>query len=431
MTSPYPLIRSVRFWWSVIIIPVGLVGNILCLLVVSRKENRSISCSVYMGALTACDILVLLFKALQICLVFGTTPLQISTFNMICSVIAFVYVTSSQSGSMIILALLLERVIVVTKPLKAALILSPKRALIITLVIPFLSSIFNIPHLFSYASKVLLKRECVILDGSVITNSVYSMLTLFISGVLPLFGILIMNIIILCAIKSSKFSRVKRPKHHGSRYRRRPSSAFERTQSISLTSTSSGDATNGSSPKLVDSADGDLSKICVPPCTNPSCTSTRPIISSMPSQDIFCDKTSAANHLGMPARNCCFVDLPNSHRNPEDNNDLNISIIETHNCKDIKHSKMHTSAICVDEADLVASARTIETHLSTKQFNKKKRREQMMTARDRQLTIMTLVMTMAFLLFVCPFYLRVVLFLFLKQGYDDLSAARAWISTMT
>ena len=155
------LFYSIRFWWAVIAIPVGIVGNLLCLLVVSQKQNRSISCSVDMGTLAICDTLVLLRKSLFTYLVFGTTALQIPTFNTICSAIAFVNFTSSQSGSMIILAMLLERVIVVTKPLKAAVLLAPKRALIVSLMIPSLSVIFNIPHLFSYGSKMEFKRECV------------------------------------------------------------------------------------------------------------------------------------------------------------------------------------------------------------------------------------------------------------------------------
>ena len=179
------------------------------------------------------------------------------------------------------------------------------------------------------------------LAGSVITTRVYSMLTLFFSGVLPLFGILIMNLIILCVIKSSKFSKVKQSRNK------------------------------------------------------------RQINSS--------SKTA------------------NMHNKTIENRKPNIAVID-------KTDKLGTSAICVHDVDLEESntASKREKQLSTKQFNKKTKREQMMTARDRQLTVMTVVMTMAFLMCVPPCYLRAVLFFFLKSlSYDDMSPIRALVSVVT
>ena len=140
--SQLALISNTKFWWNTIIIPVGIVGNILCLLVVSQKQNRSISCSVYMGALAVCDTLVLIGKSMQ------TYVGYVHTLSSLCTAVFYIQFTFSQSGSMIILALLLERVIAVTKPLKATLILSPKRALIITFILIVLMAMFNIPRLF-------------------------------------------------------------------------------------------------------------------------------------------------------------------------------------------------------------------------------------------------------------------------------------------
>ena len=192
--SQLMLINSISFWWNIIIMLVGIVGNILCLLVVSQRQNRSISCSVYMGALAVADSLMLLSRSLQMYVIYGALNVNVTMTVLIC--------TSSQSGSMIILTMLLERVIAVTKPLKAAVLLSPKRALIISLMIPTVLSIFNIPQMFSYTAKRMYKMQlvCVVLDGTIVTDNLYSMVTLFMSSIVPLFGILVMNLIILCAV---------------------------------------------------------------------------------------------------------------------------------------------------------------------------------------------------------------------------------------
>ena len=320
------LVYAIRFWWSIIIIPVGIVGNILCLLVVSQKQNRSISCSVYMGALAVADMFVLIGRSLLMYVVYapgvyGTSKYSLNTSTVICKAIGFMFFTLSQSGSMIILAMLLERVIAVTKPLKAAVLLSPKRALIISLMIPTVLSIFNIPHLiytFSYKTRriMTMSMECMNVDGIFLTSRIYSIVTLFISGILPLFGILIMNLIILFAVKSSKFSWRKRLNKRGSKNSQRLRTSDERTRSTTLAASTSSDGTKA--------------------------------MSSLSS-------TSVAT----------------------DNMKLSISAMDISNCNDksdIREKQMNS------------------------QQNKEKKRKEIMNKRDRQLTVMTVVMTLTFLI---------------------------------
>ena len=187
------LLHSTRFWWSVIVIPVGIVGNILCLLVVSQKQNRSISCSVYMGALAVCDTLVLVANGSQLAALYQGANMLFTDFVLICKASSFMLLTCSQCGSMIILALLLERVIAVMKPLKVASILSPRRSLIITLIICVLQVMFNVPQFLSFTGRLKPMPHCIPSNQSIASSNVYNMIVLFISGVLPLFGMLIMK----------------------------------------------------------------------------------------------------------------------------------------------------------------------------------------------------------------------------------------------
>ena len=210
------LMDHARFWWSCFVIPIGIVGNIMCLLVVCQKQNRSISFSVYMGGLAVCDTLTLAANGLQTYVLHRGGEMLVSNFIICCKTGIFVFLTSSQCGSMIILALLLERVIVVTNPLKAALQMSPKRSLIIVIIICMLLIGFNIPQPISFTARKRPVNFCTATKGSVVTTHAYRMISLFISGILPLFGILIMNLIILCVIKSSKRSKKKQPRKRNS-----------------------------------------------------------------------------------------------------------------------------------------------------------------------------------------------------------------------
>ena len=57
------LMDQLHFWWNVVLIPLGIMGNILCLLVVCQKQHRAISCSVYIAALAVCDATTLAANA--------------------------------------------------------------------------------------------------------------------------------------------------------------------------------------------------------------------------------------------------------------------------------------------------------------------------------------------------------------------------------
>ena len=346
------LIHAIRFWWSVIIIPVGIVGNILCLLVVSQKQNRPISCSVYMGALAVADMLVLIGRSLLMYVVYGTSKYSLNTSTMICKAIGFIFFTSSQSGSMIILAMLLERVIAVTKPLKAAVLLSPKGALIISLMIPTVLSIFNIPHIiytFSYKTRriMTMSMECMNADGIFLTSRIYSILTLFISGVLPLFGILIMNPVILFAVKSSKFSWRKRLNKRGLKNSQRLRTSEDKTRSTKLAASTSSDGTKA--------------------------------MSSLSSTSV------ATNNV-----------------------ELGISTISAMSpSTDIREKQMDN------------------------QQNKDTKRKEIMNKRDRQLTVMTVVMTLTFLICVPPYYLRSLVYNLLDPPRNiPANLIRFWITSV-
>ena len=212
------LIQSSYFWLHIVIIPVGVVGNVLCLLVMSQKQNRSISCSVYMGALAIADTIQLLTRGFSALGFPEMSHFKDRTVTLTCKVLAYCLFTSSQCGVLIILALLTERVIAVCKPMKAAIILSSNRALIITSLIAAFAFLFNIPFIFTAsAKKFTVAVRCASDATGKLGYIIHSVVGLLINGVLPLVSILIMNLMILYTIKSSKAAfgkQTKTKKYH-------------------------------------------------------------------------------------------------------------------------------------------------------------------------------------------------------------------------
>ena len=218
------LIQSFYFWWHIIIIPVGIVGNVLCLLVMLQKQNRSISCSVYMGALAVADTIHLLIKGFSAVAFPELSNVIEETATLLCKVTFYCLFTSSQCGVLIILAFLMERVIAVRKPMKAAIILSPKRALIISFIIVAFASLFNIPFIFvASIVKVMETVRCAPDTPGKLGYVIHSMVGLLINGVLPLVIILVVNLMILYTIKSSKaaFGKRKKTKEYHTQARER------------------------------------------------------------------------------------------------------------------------------------------------------------------------------------------------------------------
>ena len=223
----FKTIRDSCFWFTVIITPIGLVGNILCLLVVSQKANRSISCSAYMGALSVTGLLVLLANAAQ---AFGEYVSVVRVSRWFCKATFHMLHTFTQCGSWIILALLLERVIAVTKPLQAKMLLNPKRSLIIIIAIVIVMAVLNIPLIFTYTIKTGRPMGSCVATRAVLPNlgsiyfTVFCFVMLFIAGGLPLLGILIMNLITVCVIKSPKRKKKQRRPHSSQKRRLAPAS---------------------------------------------------------------------------------------------------------------------------------------------------------------------------------------------------------------
>ena len=196
---------AIRFWWYSTVIPIGIIGNMLCVLVLSKKQNPTVSSNVYMGALALADTMVLISQGgMTILINWLTKVIALKKQNIMCKVFSYFVFSASYSGTLIILALLTERVIVVTRPLKAAVLLSPKRAMAVVIILTMVAFAYNLPFIFSATMVDHFGLHCVCAPGVGQIPAFYHVSKVVLSGVLPLVAILTLNLTILCAVKSSQ-----------------------------------------------------------------------------------------------------------------------------------------------------------------------------------------------------------------------------------
>ena len=186
---------TIRFWWYSTVIPIGIIGNMLCVLVLSKKQNRTVSCNVYMGALAIADTMVLISQGGMTILVNWLTKIiNLEKQHIMRKVFSYFMFSASYSGTLIILALLMERVIVLTRPLKAAVLLSSKRAMIVVIILVMESFAYNVPFIFSATMVDHFGLQCVCAPGIGQIPAIYHMSRVVLSGVLPLVAIFTMNL---------------------------------------------------------------------------------------------------------------------------------------------------------------------------------------------------------------------------------------------
>ena len=129
------------------IVLTGIPGNILSFIIMTRKHNSYVSCSIYMTGLAESDFILLV----------GAADLWLS-HNVIFHVSLYglhygimnVHFIFARYGYLLLIAMALDWMIAVIFPLKATTMCTPKRAQIISLVCLLPIFIANIPSIFSH-----------------------------------------------------------------------------------------------------------------------------------------------------------------------------------------------------------------------------------------------------------------------------------------
>ena len=107
---------GIQRYWPPFIVTVGMMGNLLAVLVMTRPKNWRISCCVYMVAVAVSDSVMLSFLGYYW---FMTEIFVDHRVNSECKGIAWGFQAFSLTGTILILLMTLDRLLAVRHPLLA------------------------------------------------------------------------------------------------------------------------------------------------------------------------------------------------------------------------------------------------------------------------------------------------------------------------
>jgi len=134
-------------WLSVLILIVGLIGNLLCLVVLCKKKMRKNSAFVYLGVLSLVDIFVLLFGLGDIILIAYFRFMIRNTNLYICRLHSFITYVFTHFSSLLLALVSLDRAIATNLITFAKLYCRPESAIKIMLVTFLITMIINSHYL--------------------------------------------------------------------------------------------------------------------------------------------------------------------------------------------------------------------------------------------------------------------------------------------
>ena len=189
----YKVASYINRYWFAVLVPIGIVGNILSFLVMIKPNNRNVSTCIYMAAISINDNLMI-GLALHDWLV---SAVNIHNWHVQeCKLSAHLHNYGLQCATYQILAMTVDKYTAIKWPHKAVLFSTTGRTRLIILGTVIFAIIYNIPHIFV---ANLLGYECLsYLVGGTITK-IYSWMTFIVNGIFP-FSML-MNYVIVQTVR--------------------------------------------------------------------------------------------------------------------------------------------------------------------------------------------------------------------------------------
>ena len=136
---------AIQIYYGPALSVIGILGNILCFLVMFQRHNRRISTCFYMGVLAIADSL-----PLGVSLGFYMTDrvfiLKESVLH--CQLSLFIWVFGASVSWWVTMCMTVDRAYVVRNPLKAKLWCTPRKAKVVTLCLIIISALLNVPNMY-------------------------------------------------------------------------------------------------------------------------------------------------------------------------------------------------------------------------------------------------------------------------------------------
>ena len=194
----YQVATYITKYWFPILVPIGLVGNMLSFLVMIKPHNRKMSTCIYMAVISVNDNLMM-FLSLHTWLV---TVLKVhKRFSSECKLKSTLSMLALQNSTFQVLAMSLDKYIAIKWPHRSLSYTTPKRAKIITSAIFLSVSIYNVPNIFLTR---LIQNRCFSYSVDIAFTQVFSWLTFVLNAIIPFSLLIYMNCIIVKTVRHGR-----------------------------------------------------------------------------------------------------------------------------------------------------------------------------------------------------------------------------------
>ena len=194
----FKVANFISIYWFPVLIPVGLVGNILSFLVMIKPNNRKMSTCIYMAAISVNDNIMMFICSHD----YLVSVVQTHKWNSIeCKISVFVTLFALQNETFQVLSMTLDKYIAVKWPHKAAVHSTPRRAKIITVGLYIFTFVYNIPHLFLSG---MIGDLCINYGISSIFSKVHSWFSFVLNAIIPFTILIHMNYTIVKTVRNSR-----------------------------------------------------------------------------------------------------------------------------------------------------------------------------------------------------------------------------------
>ena len=192
----YKLAILIAKYWNPILVPIGLVGNVLSFLIMVKPNSRKMSTCIYMAAISVNDSMML------IVIFYGwfVSYLIHKRYPLSCRIESFLSMCALQNATYQVVAMTVDKFIAVKWPHKAATYSTPKRAKCTIVVLYVCVISYNIPDFFI---TKMIGTVCVSYAVGGVYAQIYSWLTFILNGIIPLTSLIGMNSTIIYEVKKS------------------------------------------------------------------------------------------------------------------------------------------------------------------------------------------------------------------------------------
>ncbi|CAH1783616.1 unnamed protein product [Owenia fusiformis] len=198
--NEYKIGAMIHRYWPMVILPFGLVGNLLAFLVMTRKQSRQKSTCIYMAVLSVTDT-VSLFILLYHWIVTNFVQLPITEYHndINCKILSYISQVTTEYGVSVIIAMTIDRYIAVKYPIHSVTWCSLKRTRRILVIGIIILSIYNIP--IPWMSGSVEWDICATFNTQDDFTAAYSWIYIIFGSVFPVVALMCFNTLIIRSIR--------------------------------------------------------------------------------------------------------------------------------------------------------------------------------------------------------------------------------------